>query len=332
MRIVFMGTPETAVEILEAMINSGADIVGVVTQTDKPRGRHAAPMASGVKLLSQRMLPGCPILQPERAQNEAFIEEVAKLRPDLIVVVAYGQILPKKLLDLPTFGAINVHFSLLPLLRGAAPIQQAILSGHSTTGVCIMRMAEKMDAGAILFQESVPITLQTTSGSLRQQLSILGSIMLITKALPAIKSGLLQETKQDESRVTFAPKIDPKKAQIDWNSEASYIHKLVRAMDPHPGAWTMIKLKGQPKRLKLFSPTLYPYSEASQADPSLLGKLAMENQPGRILVMAKELLIAAKGGLIGFGRLQVEGKSIVSSNSFAAGYEINDLEIILRDE
>jgi methionyl-tRNA formyltransferase len=234
-RILFWGTPDFAVPPLQALLGEGFDVVGVVTQPDRPVGRTRELTAPPVKQVALR--EGLPILQPERPRGDDFLAELTALGPDLNVVVAYGHILPTSVIEHPPLGTINIHASLLPALRGAAPIETAIRRGDTETGVTIMRMVLAMDAGPILHTARVPILPDETGGELRNRLSELGAQALI-EALALLDAGQLSETPQDHQRATFAPKIERDAARIDWTQPAPDVANVIRAYDPKPGAFT----------------------------------------------------------------------------------------------
>lgn len=235
MRILFWGTPDFAVPPLEALLGEGFDVVGVVTQPDRPVGRTRALTPPPVKEVALR--EGLPVLQPERPRGDAFLAELTALGADLNVVVAYGHILPVAVIEQPALGTINIHASLLPALRGAAPIETAVRRGFIETGVTIMRMVLAMDAGPILHTSRVPILADETGGELRNRLSELGAQSLI-EALALMDVKMLTETEQDHDRATFAPKIQREDARINWYATAPDIANVIRAYDPRPGAFT----------------------------------------------------------------------------------------------
>ena len=235
MRILFWGTPEFAVPPLEALLGEGFDVVGVVTQPDRPVGRTRALTAPPVKEIALR--EGLPVLQPERPRGEGFLAELTALGAALNVVVAYGHILPSAVIGFPRLGTINIHASILPELRGAAPIETAIRRGRTESGVTIMRMVLAMDAGPILHVARVPILPDETGGELRNRLSEVGAQALI-EALALLDAGQLPEREQDHARATYAPKIDREDARIDWSAPAPDVANLIRAYDPRPGAFT----------------------------------------------------------------------------------------------
>jgi methionyl-tRNA formyltransferase len=236
MRVLFWGTPDFAAPALRALIGEGFDVVGVVTQPDKPVGRSRStlepPPVKGIALEES-----IPVLQPEKPRGDDFIAQLRTLEPDLSVVVAYGHILSTEVIDLPRHGTINIHASLLPKLRGAAPIQAAIRDGHVETGVTIMRMVKALDAGPSIVQVRTPIPDDETYGELQLRLSELGTVGLI-EALALIELGQAVETAQVDAEATYAPKIDRAMTRIDWTADASTVSRLVRAYDPRPGAVT----------------------------------------------------------------------------------------------
>jgi methionyl-tRNA formyltransferase len=235
MRILFWGTPDFAVPALRALLGEAHDVVGVVTQPDRPAGRGRSLRPSPVKLLAQE--ESLPVLQPEKARGAEFMDALSALAPEVSVVVAYGQILKREVLDLPPLGSINLHASLLPELRGAAPINWAIRLGHEHTGVTIMRMVERMDAGPILHQVVEPIGEDETGSDLWLRLSEIGAEALI-EALALVEVGEIAEVEQDESRATYAPRITRETARVDWHDNAVAVGRHIRALDAVPGAWT----------------------------------------------------------------------------------------------
>jgi methionyl-tRNA formyltransferase len=237
MRVLFWGTPDFAVPALRALLGEGVDVVGVVTQPDRPRGRSRSRLdPSPVKVVA--LEEGIPVLQPERPRGDAFLAEMQALAPDLSVVVAYGHILPKAVIDLPRLGTLNIHASLLPQLRGAAPIQAAILEGHAETGVTIMQMVPALDAGDMLHVLRTPIEPDETYGELHDRLAELGALAIV-QALALLEAGASRAVPQDASRATYAPKITREMAQVDFTRPAQVVARVVRAFDPRPGAFTL---------------------------------------------------------------------------------------------
>jgi methionyl-tRNA formyltransferase len=240
-RVLFWGTPNFATSALRALIGEGHDVISVVTQPDRPRergGRRRSNLdASPVKQVA--MEEGIPVLQPDRPRGEEFVASLRALEPDISVVVAYGHILPKDVIDLPRLGTLNIHASLLPLYRGAAPIQAAIRDGQSTTGVSIMRMVPALDAGPVIHAVTTEILPDETAGELQLRLAELGAEGIV-EALALIDLGKATERVQDDSQSTHAAKIERADAYIDWRRPAIEIERMVRAYDPKPGAWSII--------------------------------------------------------------------------------------------
>ena len=300
MRILFWGTPDFAVPSLRALANDGVEIVGVVTQPDRPAGRGRRVKMSPVK--EEALALGHEVLAPIRPQGQEFIERITELRPDLSVVVAYGHILKPEILDLPSLGSVNVHASLLPQLRGAAPVNWAIIRGHEQTGVTVMRMVEAMDAGPIIHQLSEPISDEDSASELMSRLSELGSLAL-REALGSIKRGDTEEREQLEDAVSYAPKVDRKSARIDWTLSANEVALFIRGMDATPGAWS--ELAGMP--IKFFRPSLVPESEFSQ--------------PGAVVRADPEqgLVISTSSGGVSVSEVQPAGRQRMSTLDWING-------------
>lgn len=239
MRVLFWGTPEFATPPLRALLGEGFDVAGVVTQPDKPVGRSRSKLhPPPVKQVA--VDEGLPVLQPERARGDAFVAQLRELAPDISVVVAYGHILPQPVIDLPPRGTLNIHASLLPDYRGAAPIQAALRDGLEWTGVSIMRMVQKLDAGPVILQLGTRVNEDETYGELSLRMSELGAAALI-EALALIEAGKARETPQDEALATFAPKIDRALTRVDWTQTAAGVARVIRAYDPRPGAFTTLR-------------------------------------------------------------------------------------------
>ena len=301
MKILFWGTPEFAIPSLRALAEEGHDIVGVVTQPDRPAGRGRELQASAVKV--EALDQSFRVLEPESARSDDFAQEIAGLGADLSVVVAYGQILSVGVLNVPAMGSVNLHASLLPLLRGAAPINWSIVRGDVITGVTVMRMVEQMDAGPILFQVEEPIGPEETASDLTMRLSEIGAEALV-EALVLLEAGLIEEREQDESQATYAPKVDRATARIDWACESADVSNFVRGMDAVPGAWS--ELEGQP--VKLFRPA---------ADPDVIP----DGRPGTIVEANREtgLLVAAEEGAVRIGEVQPPGKRRMDASEWILG-------------
>lgn len=301
MKILFWGTPEFAVPSLRALGEEGHEIVGVVTQPDRPAGRGRELQASAVK--AEALDQSFRVLEPESARSDDFVQEIAGLGADLSVVVAYGQILSVRALNVPTLGSLNLHASLLPLLRGAAPINWSIVRGDTVTGVTVMRMVEQMDAGPILFQAEEPIGPEETASDLRMRLSEIGAEALV-ETLMLLEAGVIEEREQDEARATYAPKVDRATARIDWARESVDVSNFIRGMDAVPGAWS--ELEGQP--VKLFRP---------RADPEVIP----EARPGTIVEADRDtgLLVAAEEGAVRIYEVQPPGKRRMDAGAWILG-------------
>ncbi|URN93278.1 MAG: methionyl-tRNA formyltransferase [Candidatus Pristimantibacillus lignocellulolyticus] len=237
MRIVFMGTPTFAVPSLRALIEEGYNVVAVVSQPDRPKGRKKVLTPPPVKEVALEL--GLPVLQPERMRSEEAVAEVASYSPDLIITAAYGQILPKAVLDLPKFGCINVHGSLLPRYRGGAPIQRSIINGEAETGVTIMYMAVGLDTGDMLSRVALPITDEDNSGTMFDKLSIAGA-QLLKETLPPLLAGELPAVAQNEAEATYASNLTREDERIDWSKSARSIFNQVRGLSPMAGAFTYL--------------------------------------------------------------------------------------------
>ena len=296
MRIVFFGTPTFAETILNTLIDHKIDIVAVVTRPDKPKGRSKKLKPPPVKACAQKRLPAVPLHQPTKASTPEFAETLKALNADLFVVVAYGEIIKQFLLDIPPLGCINVHFSLLPKYRGAAPMQHALLHGDVKTGVTIIKMVMAMDAGPILAQAEMDVSLDLQCGELAEKLCAMGGELLLN-VIKNIKT--ITPTIQDESQVTLAPKIKPEHAKIDWSQSALSIHNQVRALNPAPGAWTTVELNGETKRLKILRSK--PLSENIEA----------YDKQGWI--------VSCGEGSLQLLEIQLEGKKPMLAKAFMAG-------------
>jgi len=300
-RILFWGTPDFALPSLRALGGEGHEIVGVVTQPDRPAGRGRKLRPSPVKEVA--LTEGYEVMTPERPRGEEFLDRIRALEPEISVVVAYGHILPRPVLDVPARGSINVHASLLPVLRGAAPVTWAIARGHETTGVTIMRMAEEMDAGPILFQAEEPIDPEDSASELGARLSEVGAQALV-EALALLEVGALTEEEQDHSKVTFAPKVDRETARVDWDTEPRKVADWIRAMDGVPGAWSEL----EEQAVKLF-----------RASP--VGGSESEALPGTIVSADPDrgLQVATAGGAISIGEVQPPGKRRMTAAAWLRG-------------
>ncbi len=280
MRILFWGTPAFAIPTLRALAEEGHDVVGVVTQPDRPAGRGRTVAMSPVKQVAHE--DALPVLQPARADDSAFQRDIAELEPEISVVVAYGQILRSEVLSLPKHGSINVHASLLPQLRGAAPVHWAILRGLDVTGISIMRMDEGLDSGPVLFQVEEPIRADESAGELGMRLSQIGAEAMV-EILAMLDTGLVpDEHAQNHEQATYAPKIDRSTAKIDWSQPAVEVARWIRGMDPRPGAWSTLENSS----IKLFRPRIEIHSgtpgEVLDVDPEVGALIAAGEDAVRI--------------------------------------------------
>ncbi|WP_027107554.1 methionyl-tRNA formyltransferase [Lacticigenium naphthae] len=300
-KIIFMGTPEFSVPILEALVlDENYEVIAVVTQPDRKVGRKKIVTPPPVKVAALKY--NIPIFQPEKLSGSKELEKLISLSADLIITAAYGQFLPNKLLTVPRYGAINVHASLLPKYRGGAPVHYALMSGEDETGVTIMRMVKKMDAGAILSQKSIPIEHNDDVGSMFSKLSSLGRGLLL-ETLPQLFEDRIKEREQNEEEVTYSPNITSSQEQINWNNEAKTVDFLVRGLRPFPGAYTF--LNG--KRLKIW--------DVKVVDEEC------EGQPGEIIQVDKNTLRVACGGktCVDILSLQTSGKGRMNVRRFLTG-------------
>ncbi len=245
MRVVFWGSPDFAVPVLDALLASRHDVVGAASQPARPKGRGRGVAATPVA--KRALAAGLPVLTPEKPRGDGFLERLAALGPDVFMVAAYGQILPPAVLDMPPHGALNVHASLLPAYRGAAPVTRALLDGREVTGVTIMRMEVGLDTGPICLQSEEPVRPDDTAGSLAGRLAGRGAPLAV-EALDLLESGRLVETPQDDRAASLAPKVGPEEARLDWSRPTVFLERAARAFDPWPGAWTT--WRGE--RLKVF--------------------------------------------------------------------------------
>lgn len=299
MRIVFWGTPAFALPALRALTEEGHQVVGVVTQPDRPAGRGRGVAMSPVKQVATE--EGIPVLQPERARGPEFMEQLRALEPDLSVVVAYGQILRPEVLELPPRGSVNIHASLLPELRGAAPIQWAVIRGFERTGVTIMRMEAGLDSGPMLFRVEEPIRADEPSSELADRLSEVGAEALI-ETLALMEGDGLLEVPQDHDRATYAPKLDRETARLDWTLPAAEVARWIRGLDEVPGAWSPLGDRGP---VKLFRPTVW----------------AGSGKPGTVLDADPQagVLVACGEGAVRVAEAQPPGKRRMTAGEWVRG-------------
>lgn len=301
MRVVFMGTPDIAATCLKKILADGFQVVGVYTQPDRPKGRGMKLVASPVKLVAQEA--GIPVFQPENFREEETVQQLRDLQPDVCAVVAYGRILPQKVLDVPTLGCINIHASVLPKYRGSAPYQWAVLDGLTETGVTAMYLVREMDAGDIIDVSKTPIGENETAGELLDRLAVLGA-ELLSKTLGRLASGQqIPRIPQDESQVSFAPMLDKAMCPIDWNRTAQQIHNQVRGLHPWPVA--TMELNG----------TQFKVHETRVVEG--------QGVPGSVLELNKHGLVIACGqGAIEIRSLQAQGGKRMNAPDYFRGHPL----------
>ena len=306
MRVVFMGTPDFAVGTLKALLQSRHQVVAVVTQPDKPKGRGKAMQFTPVKEVAVRA--EIPVMQPKRVREPEVVEEIRQFHPDVIVVVAFGQLIPKAILDMPQYGCVNVHASLLPKYRGAAPIQWAVIDGEEKSGVTTMQMDEGLDTGDMLLTEEVVLDPQETGGSLFDKLSEVGAGLLL-KTLDELEAGNVHPQKQpSESTTAYAAMLTKKMGEIDWTQSAVQIERLVRGLNPWPSAYTHL---GQ-KTLKIWRAAVHP-------------SMVQTKEPGTVILMDKKHFGVQTGdGMLEILELQLEGKKRMDADAFLRGYQVED--------
>ena len=301
MRVLFIGTGEIGAPVLRWLAESREhQLVGIVTQPDKPVGREQRIEAPPIKAAIGAN--NLPVLQPKRIKNA--VEEIRALNPDLIVVMAYGQILPRDVLEIPRIACLNLHASLLPRHRGAAPIQAAIAAGDRETGISVMYMDEGLDTGDVLLQKPIEIGSNETGGSLHDRLAQIAPAAL-SDALPQLASGSAPRIPQDSSIATYAPKLEREDGRIDWNESAVAIERKIRAFNPWPGAFTLITDRsGKGRKLKVFSASVVPLNE----------------RPGKLYLVNDDVEITTGKDGLRLGEVQLEGKRRMSAKEFIRGH------------
>ena len=303
MRLVFAGTPQTAVPALDALLASRHEVVAVVTRPDAPAGRGRKVEPSPVA--ERAAAAGLEVLRPARARDLQFLERLREIAPDCCPVVAYGALLPQAALDIPPHGWVNLHFSLLPAWRGAAPVQHAILHGDDVTGASTFRIVKELDAGPVYGVLTEPVRPGDTTGSLLERLSHSGAELLVA-TLDGIEAGTVQALPQPAEGVSFAPKITPADARVDWKLPAHVVDRQIRACTPDPGAWT--ELAGA--RVKLG-----PVSLESPADPAHLADLA----PGELLAQRQAVFVGTGSRPVRLGDVKAEGKRQMTASDWVRG-------------
>jgi methionyl-tRNA formyltransferase len=304
MRVLFIGTGEIGVPVLRSLLASSEHkLAGVVTQPDKPVGRAQRIEAPPIKAaLGNSTLP---ILQPPRIKNDAAVAEIRALAPDLIVVMAYGQILPRSVLEVPRVACLNLHASLLPRHRGAAPIQAAIIAGDRETGITVMYMDEGLDTGAVLLQSKIEIAAHETGGSLHDRLAQIAPAAL-QEALAQLQRGSAARIPQDSEKATYAPKLEREHGRIDWTEPATLIERKIRAFDPWPGAFAVLcDEEGRERKLKVFSARVIETAPGG---------------PGEVVRSDESIAISARDSALRLGDVQLEGKRRMSASQFLRGW------------
>ncbi|MEP6686257.1 MAG: methionyl-tRNA formyltransferase, partial [Verrucomicrobiota bacterium] len=303
MRVLFIGTGEIGVPVLRLLLNSQEHkLVGVVTQPDKPAGRDQRLQSPPIKsALANRAIP---ILQPQQIRHAETSSEIRALAPDVIVVMAYGQILPRSVLEIPRIACLNLHASLLPRHRGAAPIQAAIAAGDRESGITVMYMDEGLDTGDILLQSRLEIAANETGGSLHDRLAQIAPAAL-ENALSHLEKGNASRAPQDSSAAMYAPKLQREDGRIDWTESATVIERKIRAFNPWPGAFTILRdVAGRERKLKIFNARVVA---------------AAKTAPGEILSSDGSMVIVANDGALSLGEVQLEGKRRMSAEEFLRG-------------
>ena len=302
MRVVFMGTPDIAATCLKKILADGFDVVGVYTQPDRPKGRGMKMIFSPVKEVA--LAEGIPVFQPENFRSDEAVEQLRELKPDVVAVVAYGRILPQRVLDIPVKGCVNIHASLLPQYRGSAPYQWAVLDGLAETGVSAQHMAAKMDAGDVIDVAKTPIGPDETAGELLDRLAVLGADLL-SRVLTRFAEGTVTAVPQDETQVSFAPMLDKAMCPIDWNKTAQQVHNQVRGLHP----WPVATMELQGKKFKVHATKIVEGSGA----------------PGEILGLTKTgLKIACGEGAVEIISLQAEGGKRMAAPDYFRGHPLEN--------
>lgn len=323
MRAIFMGTPDFSVPVLTAMKEAGHDMLAAVTQPDKPKGRGKEMQMTPVKAKALEL--GIPVLQPKRVRDPEFVEQLRELKPDVMVVVAFGQILTKEVLEVPKYGCINVHASLLPMYRGAAPIQYVILNGEKETGVTTMFMDEGLDTGDMLLKTVVPITADETGGTLHDKLSAAGAELLI-RTLEQMEAGTLQRIPQT-GETCYVGTLKKSMGEMDWSRPAEELERQVRGLNPWPSAYTF--LNG--KTLKIWKAEVLHTEAVSSQKAEEPEALADRKSCGSVIVISRDSIQVQTGdGILAIRELQLEGKKRMTADAFLRGYPVEAGTILGR--
>ena len=326
MRIVFMGTPDFSVPALKALVEAGHQVIAVVTQPDKPKGRGKEVQMTPVKI--QAMEYGIPVYQPAKVREASFVEVLKGLEADVYVVIAFGQILPKAVLELPKYGCINIHASLLPKYRGAAPIQWCVIDGEGETGITTMMMDVGLDTGDMLEKAVIPIEEKETGGSLHDKLSMAGGDLILS-TLKKLEEGTLVRTPQTDEGTCYAKMLTKSLGDIDWNQGAVSIERLIRGLNPWPSAYTM----WNGKTIKIWAADVIAGREAADFLYESGVPAETGTAPGTVVCSDKRgLVVCTGGGLLSIRELQMEGKKRMDTPAFLRGYPIPAGDVFVKKE
>ena len=326
MRIVFMGTPDFSVPALKALVEVGHQVIAVVTQPDKPKGRGKEVQMTPVKI--QAMEYGIPVYQPAKVREASFVEVLKGLEADVYVVIAFGQILPKAVLELPKYGCINIHASLLPKYRGAAPIQWCVIDGERETGITTMMMDVGLDTGDMLEKAVIPIEEKETGGSLHDKLSMAGGDLILS-TLKKLEEGTLVRTPQTDEGTCYAKMLTKSLGDIDWNQGAVSIERLIRGLNPWPSAYTM----WNGKTIKIWAADVIAGREAADFLSESGVPAETGTAPGTVVCSDKRgLVVCTGGGLLSIRELQMEGKKRMDTPAFLRGYPIPAGDVFVKKE
>lgn len=326
MRIVFMGTPDFSVPALKALVEAGHQVIAVVTQPDKPKGRGKEVQMTPVKI--QAMEYGIPVYQPAKVREASFVEVLKGMEADVYVVIAFGQILPKAVLELPKYGCINIHASLLPKYRGAAPIQWCVIDGERETGITTMMMDVGLDTGDMLEKAVIPIEEKETGGSLHDKLSMAGGDLILS-TLKKLEEGTLVRTPQTDEGTCYAKMLTKSLGDIDWNQGAVSIERLIRGLNPWPSAYTM----WNGKTIKIWAADVIAGREAAEFLSESGVPAETGTAPGTVVCSDKRgLVVCTGGGLLSIRELQMEGKKRMDTPAFLRGYPIPAGDVFVKKE
>lgn len=326
MRIVFMGTPDFSVPTLKALVEAGHDVAAVVTQPDKPKGRGKEMQMTPVKV--QALEYKIPVYQPAKVRDQAFIQVLREMDADVFVVIAFGQILPKDVLELPRYGCVNIHASLLPKYRGAAPIQWCVIDGEKETGITTMMMDVGLDTGDMLEKAVIPIEEKETGGSLHDKLSMAGGDLILS-TLKKLEEGTLVRTPQTDEGTCYAKMLTKSLGDIDWNQGAVSIERLIRGLNPWPSAYTM----WNGKTIKIWAADVIAGREAADFLSESGVPAETGTAPGTVVCSDKRgLVVCTGGGLLSIRELQMEGKKRMDTPAFLRGYPIPAGDVFVKKE